>query len=362
MNTDIQFLRRLEADLEETVVRTRARETGRSRPGSVPRRRPGASWMRVAAGFVAFIVVAGGVGFLAQAGLGGSKNSTSAAGPARPESLVGNTPEPAPAGQTRLFAPLPIPLHGAAAKRAALSGGSGADNSTIATAPNAVTGTDLSKIVRDGSISLQIPDQTFAKSEIAVTKVALDARGFVLSSSTQNERSGTFTLRVPARNFDAAMAALRPIGTVESSQQTGKDVTAQYVDLTARLRILFGRRAVILKLMSKATSIGDTLALQNQFDSVQLQIEQIQGNLNVIRNQVAESTITVDLHEKDSPKPAATAVSSPSLAKSIRLAWQGFLRVIGAVVVGLGYMIPIAVIALAIWLVTRTRRRRAAVA
>ena len=255
-----------------------------------------------------------------------------------------------------------MPLNGTAAKRAALSGGSGADNSTTATAPDAVTGTDLSKIVRDGSISLQIPDQTFAKSEIAITKVALDARGFVLSSSTQNERSGTFTLRVPARNFDAAMAALRPIGTVESSQQTGKDVTAQYVDLTARLRILFGRRAVILKLMSKATSIGDTLALQNQFDSVQLQIEQIQGNLNVIRNQVAESTITVDLHEKDSPKPAATAVSSPSLAKSIRLAWQGFLRVIGAVVVGLGYMIPIAVIALAIWLVTRTRRRRAAVA
>ena len=361
MNTDIQFLRTLEADLEETVVRTRARETGRSRPGSVPRRRPGASWMRVAAGFVAFIVVAGGVGFLAQAGLGGSKNSTSAAGPARPESVVGNTPVPAPAG-TALFAPITMPLNGTAAKRAALSGGSGADNSTTATAPDAVTGTDLSKIVRDGSISLQIPDQTFAKSEIAITKVALDARGFVLSSSTQNERSGTFTLRVPARNFDAAMAALRPIGTVESSQQTGKDVTAQYVDLTARLRILFGRRAVILKLMSKATSIGDTLALQNQFDSVQLQIEQIQGNLNVIRNQVAESTITVDLHEKDSPKPAATAVSSPSLAKSIRLAWQGFLRVIGAVVVGLGYMIPIAVIALAIWLVTRTRRRRAAVA
>ena len=317
--------------------------------------------MSIAAGIVAFLVLAGGIGFLTQNGLNRSKGTASAAGP-----VAEGTKAPAPAPGVGLFRPFPVEpaAHENSFKGLPLvsSGGTGstAGNPLSASAPQAVTGRDLSKIVRDGSISLQIPDKTFSQSQSAVARVASDAGGFVLSSSTQNERSGTFTLRVPARNFDEAMLALRPLGTVESSQQTGKDVTAQYVDLSARLRILIGRRAVILRLMSRAVSIGDTLALQNQFDNVQLQIEQIQGNLNVIRNQVAESTITVDLHEKDSPKPAATAVSTPSLGKSLRLSWQGFLRMIGAVVVGLGYLIPVAFIGLAIWVVTRaTRRRRA---
>jgi hypothetical protein len=359
MNTEIEFLSILEADLDEAARRTKARETGRSRSMAPPRRKLGSSWVSAAALIVAFLVIAGGIGFLAQGGMGGSKDATSAAGgPVGPRSFASGTPGPLPRSAP-IYGPLPPALHGNAAKRTDLSGGSGGGSYTGLVDPQAVTGTDLSKIVRDGSISLEIPDKTFGQSEIAVTKVARDAHGFVLSSSTQSERSGTFTLRVPARHFDAAMAALRPIGTVESSQQTGKDVTAQYVDLTARLRILSGRRAVILKLMSRATSIGETLDLQNQFDNVQLQIEQIQGNLNVLRNQVAESMITVDLHEKDSPKPAS-AVTAPSLAKSLHLAWQGFLRVIGGVVVGLGYMLPVAVVGLAIWFATRAMRRRRA--
>ena len=358
MNTDIQFLRTLETDLEEAARRTKARETGRSHSVARPRRKLGSSWVSAAALIVAFLVIAGGIGFLAQGGLGGSKSASSAEGPARPQSFASGIPGPLPA-TAPIFGPAPTALHGNSGKRTSLSGGSGGGSDTGLAEPQAVTGTDLSKIVRDGSISLEIPDKTFGQSEIAVTKVARDARGFVLSSSTQSERSGIFTLRVPARHFDAAMAALRPIGTVESSRQTGKDVTAQYVDFTARLRILSGRRAVILKLMSKATSIGETLDLQNQFDNVQLQIEQIQGTLNVLRNQVAESTITVDLHEKDSPKPAS-AVTTPSLANSIHLAWQGFLRVIGGVVVGLGYMLPIAVVGLVIWIATRAMRRRRA--
>ncbi|MDP9331122.1 MAG: DUF4349 domain-containing protein [Actinomycetota bacterium] len=225
-----------------------------------------------------------------------------------------------------------------------------------------VPGTDLSKIVRSGSISVQISNGGFETGREAVARIASDAHGFILSSTTSNENSGTFTLRVPASNFDTAMSELEKLGTVESSETSGKDVTAQYVDYTARLRILDGRRAVILRLLSKATTISETLQLNNEFDQVQLQIEQIQGNLNVLHNQVAESTIAVDIHEKDAPKAKDSTVSTPHIGTSFRLAWQGFLRVIGAVVIGLGYLIPLSVLALGIWIVTRVTRKRRATA
>ena len=44
------------------------------------------------------------------------------------------------------------------------------------------------------------------------------------------------TLRIPAAEFDAALASLRALGRVDEEQQGGEEVTAQVVDLDARLK------------------------------------------------------------------------------------------------------------------------------
>ncbi|MDH5313001.1 MAG: hypothetical protein OEW66_04065, partial [Actinomycetota bacterium] len=49
---------------------------------------------------------------------------------------------------------------------------------------------------------------------------------------------------------------------------------------------------------------------------------------------------------------------NPSLTESFALAVQGFLRIVGAIVIGLGYLIPLGAIALLVWgAVTLVRRR-----
>ena len=351
MNTEIGFLNTLERDLSEAASRPIASGTKTPPPITAGRRMRRVSWTQVAAVVVALLVAAGGIGFLAQGGLQSGSTAASV-----PQSALGQS---SPAPHPPKFGAVQPGTQRAALTPSTDNGTAGGGGVPLGTAATEVPGgADLSKIVRDGSISVQIPDGGFANGLASVAKIATEAGGFILSSTTANETAGVFTLRIPAKNFDAAMLGLRRLGTVESSKSTGQDVTAQYVDYVARLRILDGRRAVIFRLMSKATTIGETLQLQNVFDQVQLQIEQIRGNLNVLRNQVAESTITVDLHEKDAPKPAGSEVSTPHIGTSVRLAWQGFLRVVGAVVVGMGYLIPIGAIALVIWALTRAAMRR----
>ena len=51
--------------------------------------------------------------------------------------------------------------------------------------------------------------------------------------------------------------------------------------------------------MARTTSIGQSLAIQNQLDQVQLKIDQITGQIRYLNNQVAESTIKIDIHEPD---------------------------------------------------------------
>jgi hypothetical protein len=223
--------------------------------------------------------------------------------------------------------------------------------------------TDLSKIERDGQIGIEVPNGAFTKNVGSVTRIAVSNGGMVLSASTQNEKTGTFTLRIPAKHFDVAMLRLRALGVSPSQilyqDVTGQDVTAQFVNLQAQLSIAQGTKARLESLQANATGVGEILSLGAQIDRVELGIEQLQGQIKFINDQVAESTIKVEIREKDAPATQnGTHVSQPSLGSAWSRSLQGFLRVIGAVIVGLGYLIPLGILALAVWGVVMLVRRR----
>lgn len=213
-------------------------------------------------------------------------------------------------------------------------------------------------------MSIVVPKGGFNKGFEAATTIADQLGGFVLSSSITGTTSGTLTLRIPSHQFDEAILKLHDLGKVESETVTGTDVTANYIDLRAHLRILKTDRQVLLGFLAKASGVGDTLSLQSKLDNVQGQIDSLQGRLNVLTNQISESTIKVSLREEGTAAPEpinAEDVRNPSLGTSWHRGVQGFLRVIGGVVVGLGYLVPILAVALVIWFVAkRVRRSRAA--
>jgi hypothetical protein len=222
---------------------------------------------------------------------------------------------------------------------------------------------DLSKIVRDGSTSLTIPKDTFDRKFQQVIGIANRSGGFVLSSETHGTGAGSLILRIPAAHFDDAVTQVRDLGKVVGSSVNGRDVTAEYVDNQARLTILEARRNVLLTLMTKANTIGETITVQNVLDQVQLQIEQIQGQLRYLDNQVAESTLKVDILERTPQAEQEVTqrtdeVQNPNLGRAWDRAIQGFLGVIATIIVGFGYLVPLLVIAgLVLAVLTLVRRR-----
>ena len=96
--------------------------------------------------------------------------------------------------------------------------------------------------------------------------------------------------------------------------------------------------------MAQSTSIGQSLALQNQLDQVQLKIDQITGQIRYLNNQVAESTIKVDIHEPDAAVANTTNddIRNPSLGRAFERAVQGFMNILAAVVIGLRLPDPAA--------------------
>jgi Domain of unknown function (DUF4349) len=327
VNTDIEYLKQLAADLEEVATREAA---GPSPAAATPaRRRSGSVWARVAGVAAAFLVVAGLIGFMAGVGsFSSGEDAGSGGGGVGFESPQAPSPTTAPPGEE--------------------PGSQG----------------DLSKIIRDGRIGIVVANGSFGDAVGDVTLIAERNGGFILSSATDADRSGTFVLRIPASRFDRARAQIRDLGLrVRFEQVSGEDVTAEFIDHRARLRILQERKALLTQLSEQATTTEELLRLAARLDEVQLRIEQIQGRLRFLNDQVAESTLRVSVKERNAPAPVAVAlVENPDLGSSFELAVQGFLRIVSTVIVGLGYLVPLTVLAGLLVLLVRSLRRRGAIA
>jgi hypothetical protein len=369
MNTEIEYLKQLETDLKDAAARETTRMERATLQGAI-RKNTGRGWTKVVGVAAAFLVVAGAIGFLAQGGLVGSGASRASGDKFQ---QVGDAvasdgggleaaPEPhevAPSGEAAGYAPA-VPGVVSNDKSAA-----GRDEFGVVGQRSAAgqQQQDLSKIIRDGRIGIVVPDKKFGDAVGDLTFIAEKYGGFIISSSTNNDRSGTFVLRIPAKRFDRAIGDIRDLAThVRFQEITGDDVTAEFIDQQARLRILQARQALLFGLFQKATTTEEILRMSNQLDDVQLRLEQIQGQINFINNQVAESTLRVSIQEQNAPKAAAqTDVDNPDLGSSVDLAVQGFLRIVGAVIVGLGYLIPLTLLGAIVWFVVWTIRRSRAI-
>jgi hypothetical protein len=352
MNTDIDFLKDLESDLEDVASRERVRLQRVSLQGSI-RRNTGRTWMKVAVAAAAFLVVAGSIGFVA-GGSASDKFQEVGDAVASDGDSGGSAPEPG-------AAPAPAEAPSTDDGERVLAG-LGGDDEEAGGGQSGGQQQDLSKIIRDGRIGIVVADDGFGGAVDQLTLIAERSGGFVLSSTTSNDRSGTFVLRIPEQRFDRARAAIRDLGTrVRFEEVRGGDVTAEFIDYQARLRILQTRKALLSDLLLDADTTEEILQLSGQIEDVQLRIEQLQGQLRFLNDQVAESTLRVSIQEQSAPAAAVQpTVDNPDLGSSFDLAVQGFLRIVGAVIVGFGYLIPITAIAAIAWMaVWFVRRRRA---
>ena len=187
------------------------------------------------------------------------------------------------------------------------------------------------RIEQTGSLDLSV-----ARGAVSATVDRLDAlaganNGFVATSQTHSGTSGgapsgTVTLEVPVASFSAVLEGAESLGKVSQLTTNATDVTAQYVDLQSQITALEASRQQYLTIMTRASSIGDVLAVQAQLDSLQSQIQQLQGQLAVLGSETDYSKLTIGVSETAAPPHHRAAAAPPSgLAKAWHDSVHGFV-------------------------------------
>jgi len=207
------------------------------------------------------------------------------------------------------------------------------------------------KIIQNSSLELQVED--VAESYQDVARIALEAGGFVLDSSaspTQDRPHADLTIRVPTTQYSSVLDLLRGLAIrVENETSTAQDVTEQYTDLEARLRSAQAVEIRYLDLLDRAQTIDDILKIQDRLSPIRLEIEQIQGQMNVMDTLSDMATISVSLSTE--PPALVSSDSHPDPLKAAGDGWEAsllFLRAVGAGVFAaatfLWWLAPILVI------------------
>jgi hypothetical protein len=194
------------------------------------------------------------------------------------------------------------------------------------------------RIEQTGSLNLTVARGTLTTSMAKLSALAATYNGFVANSQRQSGSSkgdppsGTVSLQVPVENFDAVLTAAEALGHSSGLTTRATDVTAQYVDLQSRITALQASRQQYLTIMTKASSVGDVLAVQAQLDALQSKIEQLQGQLAVLDSETAYSTLTATLSEAGTRHHHVVTPSESGAAKAWHASVRGFAEGVDGII------------------------------
>ncbi len=111
------------------------------------------------------------------------------------------------------------------------------------------------------------------------------------------------TLMVPAPRLEEALTALAALGKVDHRDVRARDVTEARADLELRLANHKRARDRYLELLSRATSVAETLAVEKELERITLEIERLQSALEQMNKLVALATVDVQFAKPVHPGP-----------------------------------------------------------
>lgn len=210
------------------------------------------------------------------------------------------------------------------------------------------------KIVKTGTVEITISRGTLDKKFQNLVSSIPD--GGYVEASESSKKTSTVTLRIPTEKLDSTLAKLRKLGSVKSESVSSLDRTFESIDNEARLKVMREREAVLNELMKKATTSFDARDLQNQIFDLRIQIESLQGQQDMLNDQVSLSTLTVTLTEKGFEKEDKN--DRPILVKSWETSAGVFLNTISGILIVLTAIFPILVIVLGVYFLFKKKAFR----
>jgi hypothetical protein len=220
------------------------------------------------------------------------------------------------------------------------------------------------KVERSASLVLAPPKDKLSEVGDQVIAVTDRYRGFVMQSSVTNAAgrgsSGSFDLRIPARNLRLALRDLSALADVKARTENALDVTASFANARTRLQELTANRRGLLRRLAAAPTDRAAGAIRAQLRIVNAQIQAQTNKLTELRRSTDYASVSVTL-EPRSAKSGGTGGGS-GIGKGLGDLRDSLVASANIALRVLGIALPIALVVALLWAAGGwfSRRRREA--
>lgn len=217
------------------------------------------------------------------------------------------------------------------------------------------------EVIRNASMLLQVDDVPATADRVSA--LAAERGGRTSSANigaTDEDPYANIVVRVPAADLDDYLDDVSALGTVESLQVSAEDVTAQAVDLDARIAAIQTSVDRLTELLGQADTTKDLIEIERELSARQAELDSLRAQRASLSELVALSTVTIDLI----PTPSAEAFVAPGFVSGLESGWAAVVSVAGIAITVLGFAAPFVVLlliigvplaALLVWLRRRGR-------
>lgn len=160
------------------------------------------------------------------------------------------------------------------------------------------------KIIRTGYYYLETTE--YEESIQTIKTVVAQFNGYIANSEENDyginsrewqTRSAYFIIRVPALSFDSFVSAIASAGQVVNGGSSKEDVTAQFIDMDARLKTLKVQEERLLAILETAEDLEHIIELEKALSDVRYQIESYESQKRNLESRIEYSTVEVRLQE-----------------------------------------------------------------
>ncbi len=223
------------------------------------------------------------------------------------------------------------------------------------------------KIIYTSQIEVVV--ESLTEAQVRLTKLIESVReqgGYLsrqeVTGTAGSHRKGSWTIRVPLARFDGFVAEVEQLGELERSSRDALDVTEAYADLDARLRNKQSSETRLLSHLEKSAQLKDTLELERELSRVRGEIEQLQGQLNLLKSKTDLATVTVTLFERQGYTPPTKPTFGIQISRTFDNSWQALVSFgQGLTLIGVAlapWLAVFAIVVTPVWLLARRWKPR----
>ena len=156
------------------------------------------------------------------------------------------------------------------------------------------------KLIKNGQLTFETPDLSQTKTRI---NELIKKHKAYLSKDSENELDGRInvhlTIRVPAQYFDSLLNDIsKGIEKFDYKQIKIKDVTEEFLDVTARLKNKKELEKRYLEILKQAKNVSEILEVEKEVGKLREDIESAEGKLKYLQDQISLSTLEVSFYKE----------------------------------------------------------------